>query len=218
MPPSVPTGAQLASYSQADFGPPYRLGTTPRESLIVGIAYVDQQCAQFFDAVEQMNRKTVVLQSGVTSASTQTLAVMAAAERSALAIAKVAAVFEVTKVLLEQYREQFTFATHSSELRSLITQAMTAQRKEYIALIERNAIESDVEVIAAVKRYAETCTLATIREYWNAAVAKAVREGVAPAPGGNNSAGAQLSLSNRTRAAASPRPGNVLGVNQYVVR
>ena len=214
LPPAVPSGAQLSSYSQSDFGPPYRLGATPRESLIIGVAYVDQNCSAFFDAVEHMNRKTALIQSGVTTAATQTLAVMAAAEKSALAIARVAAAFEITKVLLEQYRQQFTFAEHSSELRSLVSQAMTAQRKEFSSLIARNAIELDVEVIAIVKRYAENCTLATIREYWNAALAKAVREGVRPV---STRAGARSLAGERARAIAS-QPANVLGVNQYVVQ
>jgi hypothetical protein len=179
------------------------------------VAYVDEHCSQFFDAVEHMSRKTALIQSGVTTAATQTLAVMAAAERSALAIARVAEAFEVTKVLLEQYRRQFTFAEHSSGLRSLISQAMTAQRREFSSLIARNAIESDVEVIAIVKKYAENCTLATIREYWNAALAKAVREGVRPASARAN---AQSLAGSRTGAIASPQPANVLGVNQYVVR
>ena len=219
LPPGVPGASQLAAYARSDFGPPFRVGATPRDTLVIGVAYVDQRCSEFFDAVEQMARKAEVFKSGFLTASTQTLALMAVAKRSALSVARVAAATEITKVLLDEYREQFTFAPHASELRALVMQAMTAQRKEFGILVRDDRLFSEVEVIAAVKKYAENCTLGTIREHWNNAVAKAVRDGVTPDTPlvGPNGA----FISNTTvleRAPPKPQPSNVLGVNRYVVR
>lgn len=218
LPPGVPSASQLASYAKTDFGPPYRVGATPRDTLVIGVAYVDQRCSEFFDAVEQMARKTEVLKSGFLTASNQALALMAIAKRSALAVARVAAATEITKVMLDEYREQFTFAPHASELRSLVMQAMTAQRKEFGILVRDDRLYSDIEVIAAVKKYAENCTLGTIREHWNNAVAKAVRDGVTPDTPIVAPAGAFISGATVFESAPKPQPSNVLGVNRYVVR
>lgn len=216
LPPGIPTGSELEIYAKADFAPPYKIGATPRDTLVIGIAYVDQRCSQFFDAVEQMTRRTEVFGSGLSTGATQALTVMAVAKRSALEVARVAAAVEITKAILNEYKEQFTFAPHSAELRSLVIQSMTGQRKEFGAVLERDAQFSDVDAIAAVKKYAENCTLGAIREHWNNAVAKAVREGVQPDLPGQPAtlprAGPLVS------EAISPRPANILGVNRYVVK
>jgi hypothetical protein len=214
LPPGIPAGDQLESYARSNFAPPYKLGATPRDTLVIGIAYVDQRCAEFFDAVEQMARRSELARTGLASATAQASIIMAAAETSTLAVAYVAGALEVTRALLAEYRVQFTFAAHSSELRSLVIQAMTAQRRELGAVIERDTRFSDVDAIAAVKKYAENCTLGAIREHWNNAVAKAVREGVRadlPAP----PAGVPRPLALEKLA---PAPANVRGVNRYVVK
>ncbi len=216
LPPGIPDGAQLEGYAKASFVPPYRIGATPRDTLVIGVAYVDQRCAEFFDAVEQMARRTELARTGLASATTQAAIVMSAAESSALAVANVAGALEVTRAILNEYRVQFTFAPHSSELRSLVIQAMTAQRRELGAVLERDARFSDVDAIAAVKKYAENCTLGAIREHWNNAVAKAVREGVradVPAPPTGVPRAGSLALEK-----LAPAPANVLSVNRYVVK
>jgi hypothetical protein len=216
LPPSVPSGAELSSYAQADFHPPYQLGATPEETLIIGISYVDQKCAEFFDAVEQTNRKLEVGRSTFATASTQTLVVMNLAKASTLAVAQVAAALETTKVLLDEYQQEFAFAPHSVELRAITMTAMTAQKKEFGDILSRNpsSIGSQVAVIAAVKQYAQGCTLSQIREHWNTAIARAVERGVKPSPSASNSA-----QTNRAdRALGFPAPRTILGVNKYVVR
>jgi hypothetical protein len=212
LPPGIPDGPQLETYAKTSFAPPYRIGPTPRDTLVIGVAYVDQRCAEFFDAVEQMARRAELARTGLASATTQSAIIMTAAETSTLAVAYVAGALEVTRALLNEYRVQFTFAPHASELRSLVIQAMTAQRRELGDLLGQPF--SDIEAIAAVKKYAENCTLGAIREHWNNAVAKAVREGVradlpAPPPGVPRALALERS---------APRPTNVLGVNRYVVK
>ncbi len=215
LPPGIPDGVQLESYAKTGFAPPYRIGATPRDTLVIGVAYVDQRCAEFFDAVEQLARRTELARTGLASATTQAAIVMTAAETSTLAVANVAGALEVTRALLNEYRVQFTFAPHSSELRSLVIQAMTAQRRELGAVVERDPRFSDVDAIAAVKKYAENCTLGAIREHWNNAVAKAVREGVQPDVPVAAQAAPSGAFALRGRP---PAPANILGVNRYVVR
>ena len=216
LPPGIPDGAQLESYAKAGFAPPYRIGATPRDTLVIGIAYVDQRCNEFFDAVEQMARRTELARTGLASATTQSAIIMTAAETSTLAVAYVAGALEVTRALLNEYRVQFTFAPHSSELRSLVIQAMTAQRRDLGGLLAPNVPLSEVEAIAAVKKYAENCTLGAIREHWNRAVAKAVREGVQAETTATPNATPRGPLS--LRATTAPAPANVLSINRYVVK
>jgi hypothetical protein len=214
LPPGIPDGPQLESYAKTSFAPPYRIGPTPRDTLVIGIAYVDQRCSEFFDAVEQMARRAELARTGLASATAQSAIIMTAAETSTLAVAYVAGALEVTRALLNEYRVQFTFAPHSSELRSLVIQAMTAQRREFGDLLARNVPLSEVEAIATVKKYAENCTLGAIREHWNNAVAKAVREGVrADVPATSTGVPRALALER-----SAPRPANVLSVNRYVVK
>ena len=215
LPPGIPDGPQLASYAKTGFAPPYAIGATPRDTLVIGIAYVDQRCSEFFDAVEQMARRAELARTGLASATAQSAIIMTAAETSTLAVAYVAGALEVTRALLNEYRVQFTFAPHSSELRSLVIQAMTAQRKELGGLVQRDARFSDVDAIAAVKKYAENCTLGAIREHWNNAVAKAVREGVQAETTATPNAAPRGQLGLR---ATAPPPANVLGINRYVVK
>jgi hypothetical protein len=213
LPPGIPDGPQLESYAKASFTPPYRIGDTPRDTLIIGVAYVDQRCSDFFDAVEQMSRRTELVSTGLASATSQAAIIMRVAERSALEVARVAGALEVTRAILSEYKEQFTFAPHSSQLRSLVIQAMLAQRQELSLLVKADKVNSDVEAIAAVKKYAENCTLGAIREHWNNAMARAVIEGVSkdtPPPNG-----AARAPSSWDGASA---PANVLGLNRYVVK
>lgn len=214
MPPQIPTGAELAAYAKSDFQVPYRIGATPEETLIIGIAYVDEKCSLFFDAIEEMNRRMKVGQSVLSTASNQTLTLMSTAKASALAVAEVAAAVEVTKVLLEQYQQEFAFAPHSTELRAITMAAMRAQSREFGSILQTSprGVGPEVAVIAAVKKYAENCTLAQIREHWNTAIARAVERGVKPADGGNGSGSA------RAFGGGFEHPGTILGVNKYVVR
>jgi hypothetical protein len=213
LPPSIPSGSELADYARSDFDPPYPIGATSEDTLIIGISYVDQKCAEFFDAVEQTNRGLDVGKSTFGTASTQTLTVMNIAKASALAVAQVAAAVETTKVLLEQYQQEFAFAPHSVELRAITMAAMEAQRKEFGAVLGRTpaGVGSQVAVIAAIKKYAENCTLAQIREHWNTAIARAVQRGVKPALNGDE---ANL----RADRAGTPQPRTILGINKYVLR
>ena len=218
-PPGVPTGLQLANYYENDFDPGYKAGVTPRETLVVGIAYVDQKCSDFFDAVEEMNRKLAVGESVFLTAANQTQTLMTLAKKSAFSIAKVAAAVEVTKVLLEQYQKEFTFAPHSVELRAIINQAMDAQRSELGTILSQSGIRTHYEVVAAIKTYAQNCTLANIHEQWNRAIAKAVREGVAPDSTPKRGAiPPPPAESNYRRRATRVSPTNVLGINKYVVK
>ena len=210
-PPSIPSGSELSDYSAKNFNPNLFIGATPQDTLVIGVAYVDEQCARFFDAVEEMNRQSKVLQSVALSAGTQITALMSVAKRSALAIAEVASAVEVTKVLFEQYRAEFGFAPHSVELRAITLQAMKAQKKELEALVIRGQIVSHVQVISGIKQYAQNCTLAQIHEHWNNAISKAVREGVTTELPTSKGPGA-------TRSFGQSGPGSVLGINKYVVR
>ncbi|RWN27585.1 hypothetical protein [Mesorhizobium sp.] len=212
--PVVPTGTTIREYASANFSEAVYWGATPRETLVIGIAYVDEKCIAFFDAVERTRQVTVVGQSTFLTTGNQVQAILNLAEASTLAIAGVAGALEITKVFLEQYLHEFVFSPHSSELKAIVNQAMTAQRKEFGQLVESGALTSQVEVVAAVKRYAENCTLATIREHWNRAIARAVDEGVAPESAVTGEADAALIITPRRRAV----PTNVLGVNKYVVR
>jgi hypothetical protein len=215
LPPAIPSGPQLEAYAKSDFAPAVFMGATPRDTLIIGIAYVDQRCAEFFDAVEQMNRRAELIATGLASATTQTAIIMTAAQRSALDVARVAGALEVTRAILNEYKEQFTFAPHSSQLRSIVVQAMTAQRFDYGDVLAGDKRFSQVDAVAAIKKYAENCTLGAIREHWNNAVAKAVREGVQP----DIPVAAQAAPSGAfALRARPPAPANILGVNRYVVR
>jgi hypothetical protein len=215
LPPGIPDGPQLEGYAKSSFAPPYRIGDTPRDTLVIGVAYVDQRCSDFFDAVEQMSRRTELISTGLASATSQAAIIMRVAERSALEVARVAGALEITRVLLNEYKEQFTFAPHSSQLRSLVIQAMTAQRMRYGEVLERDPQFSQVDAVAAVKKYAENCTLGAIREHWNNAVAKAVREGVQPDVPVAAKEGTRATLGVIGRP---PAPANILGVNRYVVK
>ena len=148
---------------------------------------------------------------------TQPTFLLKTASASTLAIAEVAAAVEVTKVILEQYQEEFAFAPHSTELRAITMAAMNAQRKEFGTLLNEDAhVGSEIAVIAAIKKYAENCTLAQIREHWNTAIAHAVDRGVKPADG--SAPGDGTSNSSRAYGATGHRPHTILGVNKYVVR
>jgi hypothetical protein len=222
VPPGIPSGAQLASYSKSEFHPPYEIGETPVDTLIIGVSYIDQRCSEFFDAVEQTSRKSRVAQSGLATGAASGLSLMATAKKSALSIAYVAAAVELTKVLLEQYHTEFAFAPHSTQLRAITFKAMAAQRKEFGELVAEGGLDSKIKVIAAVKRYAENCTLAQIREHWDNAVSKAVREpvvadndGQAPENGGGRSGGG--GRAGRSGGGYAKKPTNILGVNKYVV-
>jgi hypothetical protein len=214
LPPGVPSGSELEAYAKSDFAPSFLMGAEARDTLVIGMAYVDQRCSQFFDAVEQMNRRAEIAATGLASATAQTAIIMRVAERSALEVARVAGALEVTRAILNEYKEQFTFAPHSSELRSLVIQAMNGQRAELIAAMNTGPL-SQVEAIAAIKKYAENCTLGAIREHWNNAVAKAVREGVQPEGVGALKSTPRGALALRARTLAPP---SVLSVNRYVVK
>lgn len=176
---SIPTGPQLSEYYSNDFYPSLAIGKSPRQLMTVGVAYVDQNCSDFFSAVEQTNRKMEVAKTGLFSVSNQVQVLMNLAKKSTLAIAQVAAVVEVTKVLLDEYQEQFAFAPHSVELRALVFQALAAERQDLENKYVTDSAYSEIDAVADIKRYADNCTLGRIREHWNGAVAKAVREGVA---------------------------------------
>jgi hypothetical protein len=216
LPPAVPSGSELEAYAKSDFAPAELMGTTPRDTLVIGMAYVDQRCAAFFDAVEQMSRRAEIAATGLASATAQTAIIMRVAERSALEVARVAGALELTRVLLNEYREQFTFAPHSSELRSLVIQAMAAQRKDFGKVARPELGFSQIDAVAAIKKYAENCTLGAIREHWNNAVAKAVREGV-QREFSAQSKGTPRAAPLGARA-FTPAPASVLDVDRYVVR
>ena len=175
---SIPTGSQLSEYYADDFYPSLKIGDSPRQIITVGMSYVDQHCSEFFNAVEQTNREIEVGKSGFLSASTQVNTLMKIAKASTLAIAGVAAAVEVTKVLLEQYQQQFAFAPHSVELRAIVFDALTHERGDLESKYPIDSRLSKIDAVADIKRYADNCTLSRIRGNWNAAIAKAVREGV----------------------------------------
>ncbi len=212
-PPGIPTGAAIATYHQEDFSAAAASGMDSRTTLISGIAYVDQQCIAFFDSVEQLNRKLKVGQSTFLTAGNQAQVLMQLANQSSLAIAKVAAAVEVTKVFLEQYQTEFAFAPHSVELRAIILQAMDQERRVLEQAIYGGGHGlSHQEAIYAVKRYAHNCTLGNITEQWNRAIAKAVAEGVRDASTGQS--GSEAIDLETTRS----QTRSVLSVPRYVVR
>jgi hypothetical protein len=214
LPPGVPSGAELDTYAKTDFAPATLMGTTPRETLIIGISYIDQRCVAFFDAVEQMNRRSEVVATGLASATAQTAIIMSVAKRSALEVARVAGALEITRAILNEYKEQFAFAPHSSELRSLVFQAMFLQGKDFLKVAEPGLGFSQIDAVAAIKKYAENCTLGAIREHWNRAIAKAVREGVQH-EGSVQDIPRAGPFAARGRAF---RPTNILDVGRYVVK
>src|SRR5262245_66602204 len=59
-PPSIPSGSELSDYSAKNFNPTLLIGATPQDTLVIGVTYVDEQCARFFDSVEEMNRSSKV--------------------------------------------------------------------------------------------------------------------------------------------------------------
>lgn len=212
-PTSVPSGAQLSDYYASDFYPATTISESPRQIMTIGVSYVDQHCADFFGAVEQTNRKLEVAKSGFLTASTQIQTLMNLAKKSTLAIAKVAAAVEITKVLLDEYQEQFGFAPHSVELRALVFLALTQERQDLDTKYSGKYTFSKVDAVADVKRYADNCTLGRIREHWNAAIAKAVREGVKPLD--------QPPSNGRKQESADGsygRPRAAYGVGRYGVR
>ncbi len=215
-PPLIPNGATLANYYTTDFSAAYAANANPHDILISGITFVDEQCVGFFDSVEQMNRKLKVGQSTFFSAGNQIQTLMTLASQSALAIAKVAAAVEVTKVLLEQYGAEFAFAPHSIELRAIILQAMEKERTDLEGLlITRKQPLTHVEAVSAVKRYAQNCTLGNIREQWNRAIAKAVQDGVKKDASNGNGGGAEgLDIGGD----GSRPPRSILSTSRYVVK
>ena len=214
-PPAVPTGTILATYHADNFSAAYRSNVKPGELLISGITYVDEQCVAFFDSVEQMNRQLKVGQSVFFTAGNQAQTLLRLANQSALAIAKVAAAVEITKVLLEQYSAEFAFAPHSVELRAIILQAMDAERKELEqVLASRKELLTHVEVVSAVKRYAQNCTLGNIREQWNRAIARAVQAGVKKDNKGSGGGAEGIDLPGADTSA----PRSILSTSRYVVR
>ena len=216
---SIPSGQAISDFYTADFFPSVNVGDSPQDTLVIGTSYVDQRCSEFFDAVEQTNRKIEVGKSGFLTASTQIQTLLSLAKRSTLAIAYVASAVEVTKVLLDEYQEQFAFAPHSVELRSIVFDALAKERKD-LETISASKDFTRVDAVASVKRYAENCTLGRIREHWNGALAKAVREGVTAqaAPAGGATAGRRGHESAGGDSRSGPKPRSVLSVNRYVVR
>jgi hypothetical protein len=182
----------------------------PRDAMLVGVQYVDDHCAKYFDALVEIDRRTALAESTILTGANQAQVLMGLAAKSALSIAKVAAAVEITKVFLEQYREKFTFAPHTVELRSLVFQAMKAQREQ----IESLTPATSVEAVMITKHYAQNCTIATIHEQWNGSLAKAVRQGVAsddsPPPPPSESV-----FGGRGR---NDRPRSVLSLDRFVVR
>jgi hypothetical protein len=217
--PSIPSGPQLVDYSTANFDESHFIGKTPQDSLTIGIAYVDEKCSNYFDAIAQIDRQTKVSQSVTATAGNQASVLLAAAKASTLAIANVAAAVEITKVLFEQYRTEYVFAPFSIELRSITMQAMAEQKKEIETLLVQGLIVSQVQVMSGVKKYAQSCTLAQIREHMSNALAKAVREGVKKdEPLGKQNPPAPVAALRESGSVPSAKPRSVLGINKYVVR
>ena len=207
-PPGIPGDNDLEGYATTSFGVPLR-SAHPYEQFLIGAAYVDENCSTFFDSVEQSHRKLNVSRSVLMTTSTQFATLMQVAKRSALSIARVAAAMEITKVLLEQYDKEFTFAPHSVELRALVFDALNKQKNDILAKPPR----SQIEAISIIKKYAEICTLGRIHEYWNGALAKAVRDGVVSSD--------RRPVNTTLSAAAAlgpPRSSSPASLNRYVVK
>jgi hypothetical protein len=212
--PALPTGAQLAAYYSDEFDLPNGVGADGNDlhdALLVGIRYVDDQCTQFFDSLIEIDRRLEFEKSALLTAGTQVQTLMGLAKESALNIARVAAAAEITKVLIEQFQDKFTFRPHTVELRAIIMEAMKNQKEQLYLAIPRTR----VEVVVAVKTYAENCTLGNIREQWDRSIAKAVREGVSPV--GREPVGhGEGFLGDVPETRRSPR--SVLTVDRYVVQ
>ncbi|MBB2720285.1 hypothetical protein [Rhizobium sophoriradicis] len=213
----APSGRDIWNYARENYSEYW--GTTPRDTLIIGVSYVDEKCSAFFDSIERAKQELTVTQSTLVTAGNQTQIILATAKAAALSIAIVAGVAETTKVLLSEYLQEFVFAPHSSELKSIVEQAMQAQKKEFGELVSDGRLTSQVEAIAAVKQYAQNCTLATIKEHWNNSIAKAVREGVtADIPADEQRSFVAPAGQGRSLQKTPRPPTNVLGVHKYGIR
>jgi hypothetical protein len=210
--PTIPTGTSISDYYETEFSVGASLSGYPREAMLVGIQYVDDHCAKYFDAIVEIDRRTALAESTILTGANQAQVLMGLAAKSALSIAKVAAAVEITKVFLEQYREKFTFAPHTVELRSLVFQAMKAQREQ----IEGLNPTTSVEAVMITKQYAQNCTIATIHEQWNRSLSKAVREGVASADSASPPAPSESVFGARSRGGGRPR--SVLSLDRFVVQ
>ena len=212
--PSIPTGAGISEYYDKEFSVGSNLGAYPRDTLLVGIQYVDDHCAKYFDSLIELDRMAALKESAILTGSSQAQVLMGLAQKSAMAIARVAAVTEITKVLIEQYREKFTFAPHTSELRSLVMQSMNAERSELTSA----TTATSTEAIMAVKHYAQNCTIGAIHEHWDRSVAKAVQTGVKPEKrtAGEQSGGGDTE--SVFRSGNGHRGHSVLDVDRFVVR
>lgn len=185
--PTIPSGASIGEYYDNDFAVGMNLAARPRDAMLVGIQYVDDNCATYFDSLVEIDRRAAMAQSVALTGATQVQVLMALAEKSAMAVARVAAATEITKVLFEQYREKFTFAPHTVELRSIVFDALKKEKDQLI----NTTPASEIEAVMAVKHYAQNCTIATIQEQWNRSMAKAVAGGVKPATRGGSGGGGQ---------------------------
>lgn len=220
-PTSVPSGDDISRYAATNFSRTTFWGETPRDTLIIGVAYVDEKCSAFFDSIERAKQELTVTQSTLLTAGNQTQIILTTAKAAARSIAIVAGVAETTKVFLSDYLKEFVFAPHSSELKGIVEQAMRAQKKDFGNIVTRGEPMSQVEAVAAVKQYAQNCTLATIKEHWNNAIAKAVREGVTADIPANAAAGGNrmLPMTGQSRSQGAPLgPTNILGVDKYTIR
>lgn len=210
--PAIPTGSAVSEYYDNEFAVGANLAGYPRDTMLVGIQYVDDHCARYFDSLVEIDRRAAFKESVILTGANQAQVLMGIAEKSAMAIAQVAAVTEITKVLLEQYREKFTFAPHTVELRALVRQSMTASR----AQIESINPSTNIEAVMIVKKYAQNCTIAAVHEQWNRSLAKAVRQGVASDDAKDSGNGDTESVFGAARTGGRAR--SVLTLDTFVVR
>ena len=94
---------------------------------------------------------------------------------------------------------------------------MLAQGQDFLRIATDDLefrVFTQVDAVAAIKKYAQNCTLGAIREQWNRAMAKAVLTGVKHE--GTPPSGAVPRASAIARGGA-PRP-TVLDVGRYVVK
>jgi hypothetical protein len=184
---------------------------TGADKMLVGLRYVDDQCSMFFDSLIEIDRRLEFQKSALITGGTQVQTLMALAKASALNIAKVAAAVEITKVLIEQFQDNFTFSPHTVALRSLVMDSLRKQARDFAALADPN----DVTVVVSVKMYAETCTLGNIRTLWDDSIAKAVFVGVKRAGDDHNG------VPEAVEDSFSPRQSGVSNpyqTDRYVVR
>jgi hypothetical protein len=221
-PVALPDGNTIGDYFKT-FEGNFPASASPADILFVGVAYVDNHCETFFDAVEQMQQRTSFTQRAVAVGSAQSVVLLTkVAETSTRAITAIAVGTTIADALFEEFRKQYLFAPHSSAVRRMVQVASEKQARD-IRIVSSQATFTRAAAIYAVQTYARNCTLANIMSLYRLAIEKGAdriaADGAPIAPIGATPSSTRESVGEvRQRAGGATGGTGLLGINRYVVR